>query len=126
MKLKDKHLSVGIWSENYEALANWYENVLGFSPKEKMELPNDTYISFDFGSNDFFFIGKHNKIKGKSKDPYRIMIGFHVKSVTSIYMELKNKKVTFVALPFQSPTGDFWCMTIQDPEGNMLQFMGDK
>jgi len=127
MRLKDNHMSIGIWSENYEVLAKWYEEVLGFSPKEKMQLPNDTYIAFDFGpENDHFFIGKHDKIKGENTDPYRIMIGFHVESVTKMYQDLEDKDITFVAKPFQAPTGKFWCMTIKDPEGNMLQFTGQE
>jgi predicted enzyme related to lactoylglutathione lyase len=54
------------------------------------------------------------------------MVGFGVKSVSKTYEELKKKKVKFIAKPFAAPPGGFWCMTIQDPEGNMLQFMGGK
>lgn len=51
MQLRIKALSVGIWSENYKKLAKWYEKVLGLKVKEKMELPNDTYVAFDMGEN---------------------------------------------------------------------------
>jgi len=68
----------------------------------------------------------HDKIKGKNKDPYRIMMGFNDDSVTAIYDELKTTNVTIIALPFEGPSGGFWCMMIADPEGNILQFFGGK
>lgn len=123
MKLKDKKVSVGIWSSNYEKLAQWYETVLGFTVRSHLNLPNDTVIDFDFGDT-YFFVGKHSKVKGKSKDPYRMMVGFNVDSVSKAYNEIKDKDVTFVAKPFESPEGGYYCMTIQDPEGNILQFFG--
>jgi predicted enzyme related to lactoylglutathione lyase len=125
MKLKDKYLSVGIWSENHEKLAKWYEKVLGFDYKCRIDYPNDKCIEFKFGKN-YFFVGWHNKIHGKNKDKYRIMIGFNVKSVTKTAEELEKRGVKFIAKPFEGPPGGFWCTTIEDPEGNLLQFYGDK
>lgn len=125
MRLKDKKISVCIWSEDYKKLAFWYEKVLGFAVRKNLDLPNDTGIDFDFGDT-YFFIGKHSEVKGKSKDPYRMMVGFNVKSISKAYEEIKDKKVKFVAKPFESPEGGYWCMTIQDPEGNILQFFGEK
>ena len=125
MKLKDSNLSVGIWSDNFEALARWYENTLNFKIRGRTNLPDDMCIEFEFGKN-YFFIGKHDKVKGTSKDPYRIMIGFNVDSVTETYKDLAKRDVKFIAKPFEGPAGGFWCMTIQDPEGNILQFYGDK
>ncbi|MBI3620088.1 VOC family protein [Candidatus Roizmanbacteria bacterium] len=125
MQLADKFLSIGIWSEDHRRLAKWYENVLNFKVKTVIDLPNEQCIDFDFG-NCFFFIGHHSKVHGKSKDPYRTMIGFNVASVTKTYQELNEKKVTIIAKPFEAPPGGFWCMTIADPEGNILQFVGQK
>ncbi|HSX40726.1 MAG TPA: VOC family protein [Candidatus Saccharimonadales bacterium] len=108
MKLKDKHFSIGIWSQNHEKLAKWYQDVMGFKVKEKMDLPDDTYIEFEFGPTDHFFIGgRKDKISGKNKDPYRMIIGFHVESITKAYKELAKKKVTFIAKPFAAPPGGF-------------------
>lgn len=125
MKLSDKHVSICLWSENYEKLAKWYEDVLGFKVNRRLTLPDDTGVDFDFLPS-YFYVGKHDKVKGKSKDPYRIMTGFNVESVSEAYNELKNKPVTFIAKPFEGPPGGFWCMTIADPEGNLLQFFGQK
>ena len=128
MKLKNKSISVGIWSEDYKKLATWYQDVLGFTFKQKAELPNDSYISFDFGDN-WFWIGRHDKVFGKNKDPYRIMVEWQVESITETFEELKRKNVKIIAEPFQDPdpNGDGnWVLTIADPEGNVLQFFGKK
>ena len=126
MKLTNKSISVGIWSEDYKTLAKWYTDVLGFKIKEQAELSNDSYIAFDFGDN-WLWIGKHDQVHGKNKDPYRIMIEFYVDNVMATYEELKTKEITMIAQPFAEPTGTGnWCMTIADPEGNILQFYGKK
>lgn len=125
MKLKNKDISVCIWSDNYTKLAKWYEDVLGFKVSRRLTLPNDTGVDFDFLPT-YFYVGKHDKVKGKSKDPYRMMVGFNVDSVNEAYKELKNKSITWIAKPFEAPPGGFWCMTIADPEGNILQFFGQE
>ena len=125
MKLKNKIISVCIWSDNYGKLAKWYEDVLDFPVRERLTYPDDTGVDFDFGDTNFY-VGKHSEVNGKSKDPYRIMVGFNVSSVTKTYEELKRKKVKIIAKPFEGPPGGFWCMTIADPEGNILQFFGQK
>ncbi|MCL4360311.1 VOC family protein [Patescibacteria group bacterium] len=123
--LKNTNLSVCIWSDNYKALAGWYRDTLDLPVREELTLPSDTGIDFDFGGN-YFSVGRHDKVHGKNKDPYRIMIGFEVESVAKTYAELQKKGVTVIAAPFEGPPGGFWCMTIADPEGNILQFFGDK
>ena len=125
MKLINKDISVCLWSPDYEKLAAWYESVLGFKVQRRLTLPDDTGVDFDFAPT-YFYVGKHDRVKGKNKDPYRIMIGFNVKSVTAVYKELKAKKVTIIAKPFAGPPGGFWCMTIADPEGNLIQFFGQQ
>ena len=125
MKLRAKTLSVIIWSDNHEELAKWYEDVLGFTVRDITTHPNDSCIGFDFGDT-YFSIGRHDKVHGKNRDPYRIMVGFPVASIAAAYNEIKDKPVTWLAKPFLSPTGTVWCMTIADPEGNILQFFGQK
>jgi len=125
MQLTDNFFGIGVWSANYEKLAQWYEKTLGFKVRDHQSLPNDTFIDFDFGKN-YFFIGKHSEVRGKNKDPYRIMIGFNVESVGKLYSELLSKEVKIIAKPFKAPTGGFWCMTVSDPEANTLQFYSNK
>ena len=125
MKLIPPYLSVALWSEDNKKLAGWYRDTLGIPIRAYNPVPNDDCYDMDVGPN-FFSIGKHDKVKGKSKDPYRMMIGFQVKSVGEVYKELERKDINWIAKPFLSPTGTVWCMTLADPEGNIVQFFGQK
>lgn len=125
MKFAKQALSIGIWSADYKKLAKWYEEVLGFTFTDSAELPDDSYVACKVGEG-WFWIGKHDKVEGKNKDPYRIMPEFYVESVTETYNALQGKDVRFIAKPFKEPISDNWCMTIQDPEDNILQFYGQK
>ncbi len=126
MKIKNHALAVGIWSEDYEKLGKWYQDVLGLPFKQKSDLPEDSFIAFDFGQN-WFWIGQHDKVHGKSKDPYRVMVEFYVESVSEAFDELKKNSVEFIAEPFHDPLDkEGWCMTFKDPEGNILQMYGGK
>ena len=126
MKFSKQAISAGIWSSDYKKLARWYTDILGVKEDMSSELPNDSFVAFMFGEC-CFWIGQHDKVAGKNKDPYRIMIEWYVQSVTETYRELKEKGVTILAEPFAEPmdSGN-WCMTIQDPENNILQFYGKK
>jgi hypothetical protein len=125
MKLRPPYLSVSLWSEHHKELAQWYENTLGLKIRAYTNNPKDDCYDMDVGPN-FFSIGKHDKVKGKSRDPFRMMIGLQVPRVSEVYEEIKNKNITWIAKPFLAPTGTVWCMTIADPEGNIVQFFGDK
>ena len=119
--------SVCIWSENPDKLAKWYQKILDLKVDKKLNLPDDTGVNFMIGKT-FFFIGFHDKVKGKSKDPYRIMIGFSVKSVKKTYDELVTKGVRFIRPAERSsdPEDEYFVATVVDPEGNIIQFFSNK
>lgn len=125
MKLIAPYLSVALWTQDNKKLAEWYRDTLGIPIRSYAPVPNDDCYDMDVGPN-FFSIGKHDKVYGESRDPYRIMIGFQVASVGEAYAELKDKNITWIAAPFLAPTGTVWCMTLKDPEGNIVQFFGRK
>ena len=124
MKIK-KIGAILIWSEDYQALANWYKEKLGAGTIEELNHPNDTGVGLSIGES-YLWIGKHSGVKGKNKDPYRIMFNISVDSVTSAYDELKNRGVEFIAEPFKAPTFDSYFATFKDLDGNIIQFIGDK
>lgn len=117
--------AVLIWSENWRKLANWYRDVLGLKVESELDLPDDTGVNF-LVNETYFWVGYHDKVHGKSKDKYRIMIGFDVGSVTETYKKLKKRGVKFILKPSLSPTKTFYVATALDPEDNIIQFYGDK
>ncbi len=116
-----------LWSEDYQALAKWYQDVFNVRVIDQLDHPKDTGILMEFPEGQpWIWAGKHSKIKGKNKDPLRIMFNINVDSVTKAYEYLKNKGVTFIAAPFKAPTFDKWFATFSDPDGNTVQIIGKK
>lgn len=114
-----------IWSGNYRKLAKWYQDKLGLKVKEELNHPNDTGIAMSIGSS-YFWVGKHSGIKGKNKDPFRIMFNIRVPSVTKTYNILKKRGVKIIAAPFKAPTFDKYFVTFSDLDGNTIQLIGNK
>jgi len=117
--------AVLIWSEDYKALAKWYKEKLGLETIEEINHPDDTGVGLSIGES-YFWIGKHSKVHGKNKDPFRIMFNISVDSVQEAYEKLKNKGVEFIAKPFKAPTFDAYFATFKDLDGNIVQFIGSK
>lgn len=117
--------SICLWSENPDKLANFYEKVIGLAVDSRLNFDNDRGVQFKIGET-YFFVGYHDKVKGKAKDPYRIMIGFTVDSVKDAYEKLSKAGVEFIAKPFLSADKTFYATTFTDPEGNIIQFFSDK
>lgn len=114
-----------IWSEDFRKLATWYQEKLGLKPIEEINHPNDTGIGFAAGGS-YLWIGQHDKVKGKNKDPHRIMFNLAVDSVSKSYEILKKRGVKFFAAPFKAPTFDKYFATFFDGDGNILQLIGSK
>src|SRR5690554_2027433 len=104
--------AVLIWSEDYKALAKWYKEKLGLNTIEELNHPEDTGFGLAVGDS-YLWIGKHSEVKGKSKDPYRIMFNISVDSVEDAYNELVKKGVEFIAKPFKAPTFDSYFATLK-------------
>ncbi|MFQ5492660.1 MAG: VOC family protein [Candidatus Dojkabacteria bacterium] len=115
-----------IWTEDYRKLADWYMEMFGLAQEEEISLPDDTGVTLKVGDGSvLFWIGNHSGVKGKSKDPFRIMIGFQVDDVYKAHEELSKKGVEFISKPKVSPTGDYDVVTAKDPEGNIIQLFHD-
>lgn len=117
--------AVLVWSEDYKALAKWYQEKLGFKVIEEINHPKDTGVGIQVG-DVYFWIGQHSKVKGRNKDPHRHMINFLVDSVNESYKELKARGVIFLTTPFKAPTFDKYFATFYDLDYNIIQLYGDK
>lgn len=114
-----------IWSENYATLAAWYKDVFNLKELEQINHPNDTGILYEFPEGQpWLWVGQHDQVKGKNKDPLRIMFNINVDSVTQAYVYLKEKGATVIAEPFKAPTMEKWFATFSDPDGNTVQIIG--
>lgn len=114
-----------IWSQDFRELAKWYKDTFGFEQIEEINHPDDTGVGFMVG-NVYLWIGKHSKVKGKNKDPHRIMFNIQVDSVEEAYNHLVDKGVKIIAKPFKAPTFDKYFATFLDLDGNIVQVIGGK
>ena len=115
--------TVLIWSQDFRALADWYEQKLGFQVRAELDHPDDTGVLFQIGDTQLW-IGQHSDVIGKNQDPARHMFNLDVDSVTEAYKILKEKGVEFIAPPFKAPTIDYYFATFVDADNNLVQLIG--
>lgn len=116
-----------IWSGNFRRLANWYQRTFNFKVIEEINHPKDTGVLWELPEGGcWLWVGQHSEVKGKSKDPLRIMFNINVDSVEKTYEYLVSKKVKVVAKPFKAPTFDKYFATFSDLDGNTFQIIGPK
>ncbi len=108
--------SVLIWSEDVKRLLPFYRDMLGLKPL----VETDQFAVFpEVGLR----IGTHSEVRGRARDPDRVMVNFRVKDCQAEYERLSGQGVEFVRPP--SPDAIHIVATFLDPDGNVLQLMQD-
>lgn len=110
--------SLLVGSENPQKLAEFYEKVL----EKKPDWSEGGYYGFVAGKA-FLSIGPHGKVKGKSKNPERIIINFETKDVKGEFERIKKLGAEVIAEPYQMEGMTNWIATLADPDGNYFQLM---
>ena len=124
-----------IWSENPDKLMTFYRDVLELKLAEKVDIKEKKGITPDYGyefilteKNDSVWIGKHSQVKGKSKEPVRIMHNLYTDDVQQWYEKVRDAGSTILCEPTKTPfyreDKPWYVSTFLDPEGNSWQFMG--
>lgn len=109
--------SVIIWTEDVKKLANFYRDTLGLKTADM----GDEFALFEMGGAQLA-LGAHSEVKGKSKEPNRVMVNLDVDDAQAEFQRLKAKGVQFVREPSPEPAADGTIIaTLQDPDGNTLQ-----
>lgn len=111
--------SILVFSENPKKLAEFYQKIFQSEPS----WTNGEYVEFKAG-NVYFEVGPHDKIHGKSPNPDRISLNFHVADVEAECKKLKELGVTVIKEPYK-PVEDprLTIATFADPDGNYFQLM---
>jgi uncharacterized glyoxalase superfamily protein PhnB len=123
-----------IWSEDPDKLMEFYRDVLGLEIAEKVDLPAKNEVGADYGyqmkSGDInvVWIGRHSEVKGKSKEPVRIMHNLKTDEVQKWYEKVKAAGCEILQAPaltpFATEENPIYVSTWLDPDGNCWQFMG--
>lgn len=110
--------SILIGSENPKALVDFYTKVLG-----KPGMDDGGYTGWMIGTG-FLTVGPHTEVKGKSKEPGRVIWNIETPDVKSEFEKIKATGATVVAEPYSpgEPAG-FLIATFADPDNNYFQLM---
>ncbi len=96
----------------------FYEGVLGKPPDMVSE--KEGYYGWQVGKS-YLSVLKHSEMKGKTKDPGRVMLEFETPQVHEEFERLKALGATVIRAPYQ--IGENWIATLADPDGNYFQLV---
>lgn len=123
-----------IWSENPDKLMAFYRDVLKLDVAEKVDLPEINEVGADYGYQmvsgtiSVCWIGLHSEVKGKSKEPVRVMHNLKTDEVKKWFEKVKAAGCEILQepalTPFATKDRPIYVCTWLDPEGNCWQFMG--
>ena len=108
--------SLMIGTSQFEKMAGFYEEILGKKPNMK----ESEWVGWQIGAS-FLGIGTHSEMKGKAKDPGRIMFNLETKNVQEEFERIKKLGTKVVKSPYDM--GGAWIATFADPDGNYFQLM---
>lgn len=108
--------SVMIGSSKPEVLGEFYEKVF----QRKPDMDGDGWYGWSVG-DAFLTIGPHSEIKGKSKEPPRIMFNLETDEVEDEFDRIKDLGAKIITEPYELGGGII--ATFADPDGNYFQLM---
>lgn len=109
--------SIMIGTHDPKALAKFYEGVFG-RPADSIE---GTWYGWEAGGT-YLSIGEHSEVKGKAKEPQRLILNFETKAVKEEFERIKKVKgAKVIAEPYEIQGA--WIATLADPDGNYFQLM---
>ncbi len=110
--------SIILWSEDPKALVEFYKKVLG-----KPQMDETEGAGWLVGST-FLSVGRHSEVKGKAKEPMRVMFNFETKEVKEEFLRIKELGVTVIKEPYEmAEAPGMLIATFADPDGNYFQLM---
>src|SRR5438132_674420 len=116
--------SVVLFSEKPKALADFYKDKVGLKLTLEAEIgEGEELFGFDFGGSSVgLYINHHSEIKGKTKDPKRIMFNLEVDNIESEVKILEKKGLKMIGMLHQVE-GYGKIATFEDIDGNFFQLV---
>jgi catechol 2,3-dioxygenase-like lactoylglutathione lyase family enzyme len=109
---------VVFWTDNLEEMVRFYQGVLGL----KLHSHHGDFVAFELRPGVRLNLGRHSQVRGRAKDPHRVMLHLKVGDIVAVYNRLKDRGTVFLREPAQETWGG-WVATFQDPDGNILQLL---
>ncbi len=117
-----------LFSENPDKLADFYTRVLKFKQVVKVDRIGEYGYGIEACSGYKIWIAKHSKIKGKNKDPFRLILSFYVDNIADYFNAVKSEKsYTIIEEPnltcVEIPNEERLVGAFLDIDGNCVQMM---
>lgn len=111
--------SIMIGTSQPKELAAFYEKV--FDKKPDME--DGGWYGWQIGKC-FFNIGEHSEVKGKAKEPQRIILNLETSEVEEEFERIKKTGAKVIKQPYSpDEASGMQIATFADPDGNYFQLM---
>lgn len=109
--------SILLDTSDVKTIAKFYEAVF----QKPADMVEEIYYGWQVGSA-FFTIGEHSEVKGKSKEPPRIIFNFETTEVKEEFERIsKIPGVEVIKEPYE--LGGGMIATLADPDGNYFQLL---
>ena len=108
--------SILLFSDNPKKLADFYQKIF----TRAADWEDGDWYGWQVGSCHLT-IGEHSEVKGKAKEPQRIIINFETKEVKKEFARIKKLGTKVIKDPYQMES--MWIATFADPDGNYFQLM---
>jgi predicted enzyme related to lactoylglutathione lyase len=108
--------SIMIGSIQPKVLAEFYEKIFG----RAADWAEDGWYGWRIG-NTYLHIGEHSEVKGKAKEPQRVILNFESEDVKGEFKRIKNLGAKVIKEPYEMESA--WIATFADPDGNYFQLM---
>jgi len=109
--------SIMIGTSQVKVLAEFYEKVFDKSP----DMEEGGWYGWSVGKT-FFSIGEHSEVKGKAKEPQRMIVNLETKEVVEKeFKRIEKTGATVIKEPYEMQGA--MIATFADPDGNYFQLM---
>lgn len=108
--------SIMIGTSQPKVLAEFYEKVFAKKP----DWAEEAWYSWQVGSTALT-VGPHSEVKGKAKEPQRLILNIETKEVKEEFERIKETGATVIKEPYEMQGA--WIATFSDPDGNYFQLM---
>ena len=116
--------SLTLFSESAKKLAAFYRDKVGLKVgiEAVMGENDEEMFELKLGKGPNLYVIDHSKVKGKNKNPDRIIFNLEVDDIKKEVARLKKAKVKQVQ-PTYHVEGYGWISTFADVDGNYFQFV---
>lgn len=108
--------SIMIGSHQPKVMIEFYKKVFDKAP----DMSDGDWAGWQVGKC-FFNIGEHSEVKGKAKEPQRIILNLETSEVKKEFERIKKLDTQVIKEPYEM--SGMWVATFADPDGNYFQLM---